>query len=124
MKSLSVIAVAVGIVCLAGSLLWAVLFPATRSWTEEKNTRMSDLGVQVHKLGGELDAAKRRPSMHGRKVADIQAEYTKAREEHAQLKAEFNGSINRPKTAATVLRWSGIAFIVAGGLVVFATRSA
>jgi hypothetical protein len=123
MKALSVIAIAVGMACLLGSLLWAILFPASRSWTEDKNTRMTDLGVQAHKLGGELDAAKRRPSMHGRKPADIEAEYTKVKEELTQLREEFQGKRDGPKTMASILRWSGIAFIVAGALVVMATRS-
>ncbi len=85
---------------------------------------MSELSLQAHKLGGELDTAQRRPSMHGRSASVIEAEYKKVTDELTQLREEFESKRDRPKTMASILRWSGIAFIVAGGLVVFATRSA
>ena len=123
MKSLSMIAVVVGVLCLAASLLWAMLFPASSSWTQEKSDRMSELRLKGHSLGGELDNAQRRPSMHGRKVADIEAEYKKVSEEMTLLREEFEGKRDSPKTMASILRWSGAAFVIAGGLATMAGRN-
>jgi hypothetical protein len=38
------------------------------------------------------------------------------------LHQEFMSASNAPKTASSFLRWSGIAFIAAGALLVFANR--
>lgn len=122
-KSLPVIAVALGVVLLIVSVAWAFLFPMSSMWTTEKNDRMSELSVQAHKLGGELDAAQRRPSMHARSAADIEVEYKQVTGELTQLREEFEGKRDRPKTTASLLRWSGIAFVAAGAFIVFASRS-
>jgi hypothetical protein len=124
MKTLSVIAVGLGIVLFLASLAWAFLFPATRSWTEEKSQHMSDLVDKAHILGGQLEGAKRRPNMHsGRSAAEIEAEYNQTKTELAELKQEFEGKRDAPKKAASYLCWSGVAFIVAGGFIVMANRS-
>ena len=123
MKSLSVGALGVGILFLLISLVWGLLFPASRGWTTEKNNRMSELSLKGHLLGGELDAAQRHPSMHaGRSPAEIEAEYKQVSAELTQLREEFEHKLNSPKTMASYLRWSGIAFVIAGAIVVFANR--
>lgn len=122
---LSVVAVGLGILFLIVSLVWGLLFPASRSWTVEKNTRMSELSEKGHVLGGQIDAAKRRPNMHGgRNAADLEVEYKQVTEELAQLREEFESKRDSPKTMATYLRWSGVAFVVAGAIIVFANREA
>jgi hypothetical protein len=103
--------------------VWGVLFPASRSWTVEKNARMSELSEKGHILGGQLDVAKRRPNMHGgRSAAELEAEYKQVTEELTQLREEFESKRDTPKTMASYLRWSGIAFVVAGAIIVFANR--
>jgi hypothetical protein len=119
----SVIAVCLGVLFLLISLVWGVLFPASRSWTVEKNARMSELSEKGHILGGQLDAAKRRPNMHGgRSAAELEAEYKQVTDELTQLREEFESKRDTPKTMASYLRWSGIAFVVAGAIIVFANR--
>ena len=124
MKSgLSTAAVVVGILLLAGSFLWGILFPASRGWTEDKAKRLGELTAEAHSLMFKVQAAKEKPSMHaGEGAAEVEARYRKVQEELKTLSAEFKGKQDSPKTAATYLRWSGIAFVVAGAIIVFANR--
>lgn len=122
MKNLSVAAVGLGMALIIASVIWVFVFAPSRTWTPEKNARMNDLSVAAHKLGGELDVARRRPSMHGRKPADIEAEYKQTTEELAQLKAEFQNKQDGPKSTATLLRWTGMACVVLGGFVLLSNR--
>jgi hypothetical protein len=125
MKSiLSVVAVVIGIVLLAASLVWALLFPAASGWTEEKSLRLSELSSRAHILGGELEAARSKPNMQrGKSAAEIETEFKQVTAELKELGAEADGKIEAPKTAAWIMRWAGVAFVVAGGLVIFAGRS-
>lgn len=121
---MSTIAVGLGMALMLISLVWGTLFPPERSWGDDKTQRMNELSMQAHQLGGELDSARRHPSMHSKRPADvIEVEYKKTVAELEQLRVEFNEKKDAPNRAASFLRWSGIAFIVAGGLVTFAQRS-
>jgi hypothetical protein len=124
MKSgLSTAAVVIGLLLLGGSLLWGVLFPASRGWTEDKAKRLGDLTAEAHSLMFKVEAAKEKPSMHaGDSAADVQARYREVKKELEVLRTEFEGKRDSPKTAATFLRWSGIAFVIAGAIIVFANR--
>jgi hypothetical protein len=123
MKSWSLVAVGLGMALIVSSVIWVLVFSPSRTWTPEKNSRMNDLSVAAHKLGGELDSARRRPSMHGRSPAMIEEEYKKTTDELSQLKAEFENKQQGPKTTATVLRWTGIACVILGGIVVLSNRN-
>jgi hypothetical protein len=116
------IIVAVGIVLLLVSAIWAVMFPPSRTWTDEKGARMAELSAQAHALGFELVAAQK-PTMHkGRSLPEVKAEYDQVNAELTSLREELEGKVAAPTRATTILRWSGIAFVVAGGLIVFASR--
>ena len=124
MKALSLVAVVLGMLLLIGSVAWGALFPATKSWTNEKSARKSELGFKVRGLQDQLAAAQRKPSMHGgRNAAEIDAELKAATAELETLQAEFENKRDAPKNAARILQWAGIAFVVAGGLAVFANRA-
>ncbi len=124
MKSaLPLVAVVVGLLLLIGSGLWGFLFPASLSWTEEKSQRMSELGDKAFGLLGEVNAARNRRSLHtGRDPGETLAAYKQATAELEQLRAEFENTRDSPKTAAFFLRWSGIACIVVGAVVVWSNR--
>lgn len=122
MKALTVTAIGLGIALLAGSLVWAFLFPAAKSWTVEKNNRMSELSIKAHKLGGELDAAQRRPSMHSRGAAEIEAEYKQVTEELTQLRGEFESKRDAPKKSARLLQWVGIVCVAIGAFASYASK--
>lgn len=124
MKStIPAIAVVLGVILMLFSAAWSFIFPATRSWTEEKSQRMSDVGYHARLIDLELSKAKQSPSMHrGKSAAELQAEYDKLDAEFKQLRGEFTNASDSPKTASRILRWSGIAFVVAGGAIVFANR--
>jgi hypothetical protein len=126
MKSvLPAAAVAVGIVLLGVSLVWAMLFPASRGWTEEKSRRLTDLGNQATEIQLQLGQSRTRPSMHsGVNPAELPEKLEKVNAEYKALYEEFRTATERPKSASRYLKWSGIAFVVAGALIVFATRSA
>ena len=124
MKSaLPTAAVVIGMVLLLASLTWGLLFPASAGWTEEKSLRMADLKGRAHILVAEVAAAKEKPNMHGgSNAAELEAEFAEVKAELGQLAEELEGRIESPKTTATILRYAGIAFVVAGGLVVYAGR--
>lgn len=116
-------AVVLGVLLLLASFVWALAFPASSGWTEAKSLRMRELSAKAHLLGGQVEAAKSKPNMHGgRNAAELAAEYQQVKAELAQLGEEADGKIKAPETAARILRWSGIAFVLAGGMVVLASR--
>lgn len=124
MKGLSLVAVILGIVFLIVSVAWGALFPATKSWTNEKFEKKAQLGIQVRRLQDELIVAQKKPSMHGgRSAAVIDGELKTATEQLNVLQAEFEGKRDSPKNASRILQWAGIAFVAAGALAIFANRA-
>jgi len=126
MKSaLPIAAVVLGCVLLAMSLLWGLLFPASASWTPEKSEQLTALGNRATEIQLQLDKAQTRPSMHsGLNPAELKSELEKVSAEYKVLYDEFSGITKAPKSSSRFLKWAGIAFVVAGGLVVYTTRSA
>jgi hypothetical protein len=122
MKSISLAAVVVGVVLLLCSFTWGMIFSSKGAWTAEQDARMGELGRKGHVLGGELDAAQRKPSMHARSAADIEAEYNQVKEEMAQMRAQFEGVRDGPKTIATILRWAGVACVAVGAFASYSNR--
>lgn len=121
---LSTAAVVLGIVLLVGSAMWGSLFPATRTWTAEKSEQLAELGSETNRLKFAMIEAQQSPSMHsGKNAAEIKQQYEEARARYDELYREFENAKESPQTASAILRWSGIAFIAAGGLAVFATRN-
>ena len=123
MKVASTITVVAGLFVMLASLCWSSLFPAARSWTEEKAQRMTELGTQAHQLGGARDAARRRPSMHGRSAADIDAEYQQVTAELDELRIEFESKRDAPQRTSSLLRWIGMGLIVSGAIATYSIRS-
>lgn len=120
---LSTGAVVLGILLVAMSLLWGVLFPASAGWTEEKSLKRTELRNRAHILSGEVAAANAKPNMHGGpSAAEKQAELTQVKAEYDLLDAELQGKIDAPEAAASILRYAGIAFVVAGALAVYTSK--
>jgi hypothetical protein len=126
MKSaLPVAAVALGCLLLAVSFLWSIVFPASASWTPEKSEQLTALGNRATEIQLQLGKAQTRPSMHsGKNPAELKSELDKVEAEYKALYNEFAGATKAPESSSRFLRWAGIAFVVAGGVVVYATRSA
>lgn len=123
MKSLlPVILVGLGIALLALSFLWTILFPASRSWNEEKSARLTELQRKAHKLLYVADQAKTRPRLGGPTPTEAQANFDKAMEELDALKAEFEATRDSPKTSGTYLRYTGTALVLLGGFSVMMAR--
>jgi hypothetical protein len=122
MRNLAAAAVALGLALLLASAVWAVLFPPTRSWTPEKSARLTTVGNECSAIKLKLSNLGNKPGAPGESQADLKAKFDKLDAEYKQLYQEFNGATESPKTAKRFLWWSGIAFVVAGGVVVFASR--
>ena len=112
-----------GVVLLLVSLVWGILFPASSGWTEEKSAQLRALRDRAHILGSQVAAANDKPSMHkGANPAEMKAEYEQVQVELKQLAGELEGRIEAPKAASSILRYAGVAFVVAGGLAVYAGK--
>jgi len=123
MKStLPAAAVILGLVFLASSALWAVLFPPSRAWTPEKSARLTQVGNQCSEIKLKLSNPGKPSTTPGETPADLKAKFDKLDAEYKQLYEEFTGATESPKTAKRFLWWAGIAFVVAGGIVVLANR--
>ncbi len=116
-------AVIVGVSLLLMSFAWGILFPATRNWTEEKSKRMAELNGKGHLLGMQITEAKNSPAPRkGRSLPELQKDFDAVQAEYNSLKSDFEHARDTPKTAATYLRLSGGAFVVAGALILLAKR--
>jgi len=122
MKSVPLILLGVGILLVVLSALWPLIFPASRSWTEEKSTRMTELGNEAHKLLFQAIQAKERPQPGGPSPREAQDKYDAAKAELDALKAEFEAVRDSPKNSGTYLRWTGIVMVLLGGGAVLTGR--
>jgi len=119
-----VIAVGLGILLLAISALWGVLFPASQNWTNEKAQRMSELTGKVHGLLFKAEAERQNPAQASGAPGEAQQAYKAAKEELDKLKSEFESQRDRPQKIAQFMRWTGIGLVLVGGLGVLAGRNA
>lgn len=116
MKSnLPLILTVVGIVLVALSALWPMIFPPDRNWNEAKSQRMTELSNKAHGLLYEAVQAKENPKPGGPSRREAEQRYEEAKAELEALQQEFQGIQESPKTSAFYLRWAGIALVVAGG---------
>jgi hypothetical protein len=125
MKSiLSLTAIILGMLLMLVSATWVLMFPPTRSWTQDKSEQLSELGSETNRLKFAIVEAKNNPSMHsGQNPAVLQQQYDEVREEYDVLHQEFLNASQRPQNMSTVLRWSGIALIIVGAVMTFIGRS-
>jgi hypothetical protein len=113
MKSAVVFAaIGLGLLLLMLSGLWATLFPAKASWTEEKADRWREVKSQIYNLSFTINRPNR---MHGGQDAGAaMAEYKALQKENDELTAEFESAAARPNTVSKLLKWTGIALTVIG----------
>jgi hypothetical protein len=105
--------IVMGFVLLILSSLWASLFPATSTWTEEKSLRSTEVKTRLSNIGPIVNGTAQ--SMHrGPDPATLKAEFDALVKENQQLDAEFESATIRPQTASRMLKWSGIALAAVG----------
>lgn len=123
MKSLlPVVLVGLGAFLLLLGLLWSFIFPASRTWTEEKSLRMTELQNEAHKLLYLAERAKTQPKPGGPTPTEARAKFDEAKAELDSLKAEFEATRDSPKTSGTYLRYAGTALVLLGGFGVMMAR--
>lgn len=124
-QAIPLAAIALGVFLIALSLLWTVLFPPSRSWTEEKSLRLTELGNEATAINLRLLEAERSRSMYsGESAAELKEQYDKVSAEYKILYDEFHSASETPKTIADVLKWSGIGVALLGAAGVYMTREA
>ncbi len=110
-------AVGLGVFCVALSLAWGILFPATNQWTSEKAAALSALSDQVHVLMFQAAAAEENPrTFKGGNPAEVQAEYREKKAQLAEMQQELEAIKVSPQTSASYLRWAGIGLVVIGAV--------
>ena len=124
MKSIiSLTAILLGIALMLASATWGLMFPPTRTWTEEKSEQLSDLGREANLLSFGIVQAKNNPSMHGgQNPAELQKQYDEVRVKYDVLHQEFLNASERPQEIVAMLRWSGIALVGVGAVLTFVAR--
>jgi Tfp pilus assembly protein PilN len=122
MKSLfPTAALVLGLVLLAGSALWGLIFSPAGNLSEEKAQRLTELTMQAHELLFKVNASAD-GSPGAAPDAAVKAEYDKVKAELATLRQELTSVQDAPLKASAILRWSGVAFVAAGAFVMFVNR--
>ena len=125
MKIFPLAAIGIGLILLVGSGLWPVLFPATRTWTDEKSRRLKELAAQEQLLLGKLEIAQHRPKMTGgQNPAMMKEQADEIRTEREALQAELTAATTGPEKMSSMLKWSGIVVLALGIVGHLATKEA
>jgi hypothetical protein len=107
-------AIILGFLCLGLSSAWSTLFPATSSWTAEKEARWTQVKQRMH-THSFVVAGSQPVNMHrGPETGQAKQEYETLKKENEQLKAEFQSAADRPSTISKILKWSGISLAIVG----------
>lgn len=114
--AISLGAVGLGVLCVALSLVWGFIFPATNQWTPEKAAALSELSDDVHKLMFQASAAEKNPRAYKGNPAEVQAEYREKKAKLAEMQQELDSIKDSPQSSATFLRWTGIGLVVVGAV--------
>lgn len=125
MKAIPPAAIGIGFLLLVASALWPVLFPATRTWTDEKSRRLKEIGAEEQALVGKIEYLQHRPSMtSGENPAVMKEKADKLREEREALQADLTAATEGPAQASAFLKWTGITVLVLGVIGHLATKDA
>lgn len=123
MKTAVIGILVLGFALLALSAGWNTIFPATSSWTAEKEKHLSELKSQVHNLSFKISDPSQQVKRQGEKdPADVKAEYERLKAEAEGLMAEFQSAYDRPQFVSTALKWTGLTFAAIGIVGWFATK--
>lgn len=125
MKAIAPVAIALGFLLVVVSLIWPMLFPATRTWTDEKSRRLKELSAKAQYAMGKLEMAQSKPSMSsGENPAILKRKADEMKKELKVLQEEFTSAKESPQTMSTIFKWSGIGVMLAGIVGYVATKDA
>jgi hypothetical protein len=115
MKTTAFSLLCLGLLLLILSGVWTSVFNGTSTWTPAKAKRTAELRTRLHTLALVVDNQENVPSMHsGPELGKAKEEYEQLKKERADLSAEFQSASDQPKTAANVMRWSGLVLAACG----------
>jgi len=104
-----------GLFLLVLSFVWVNMFSGRSAFTDEKAHRWNEVKARLHNLAFYVNAPPGTIKMHsGPDLGQAKAEFDKLKIENDQLAAEFSGVYDKPRTLATVLKWSGLSLAVVG----------
>ena len=89
-EALPIAAISLGVILVAVSLVWGIIFPATNQWTPEHAKEMSQLSDEVHLLMFKAAQAKEHPNqVKTGNPAEIVAEYEQKKKQLELLKKDL-----------------------------------
>lgn len=125
MKSIAPLAIGIGILLMALGVLWPVLFPATRTWTDEKSRRLKEISGKAQYAKGMIELAQRKPSMTGgESPAVLKGKLEEMTKEVNELRAEYSSAQDNPQVIGKVFKWSGVSVMALGVVGYLATKDA
>lgn len=99
----------VGLLLLAVSVLWSALSIGSSAWSPEKGQRWTEVKDRIHNLSFMINGPPNRLSKRGGPdMAALKQEYDALKKENEELKVQFESAYNSPRTASSVLKWTGI----------------
>jgi len=113
----------VGALILVASIAWPSVFPSSTYWSEVDEAELEEMQSRVHNLSylaaqAEEQPSRRKPRMSGEEFA----EYRELREKTQQRLEVRDNAISRPGFISGILRWSGIATLLAGVSIYYVVR--
>jgi hypothetical protein len=115
MKQVAFGIMGLGFLMLLASVVWVSMFSTASAFSKEKAERWGEVKDKLHNLAFIVNAPPRTIKMHkGQDIGQLKVEYEALKKEDEQLKAEFSGVYDSPRTTSKVLRWGGISLAVIG----------
>jgi hypothetical protein len=125
MKAIAPPVIGFGFCLLLASVLWPLLFPATRSWTDEKSRRLKELSSKAQMAMAKVEWAERKPNMTGgENPAVLKEQAAEMMAELSALQTEFTSAVDGPQTMSAILKWSGVGAMALGIVGYLATKDA
>jgi hypothetical protein len=119
---LAIVCMVLGLILLAGSLVWPRLIRDDRVWSEDQAREHSQAAASLHHMthaAAEAQLKKTSDADRARWDEELKA----AQDRWQKSRSELDQAKRVRNTAAVVMRWSGVAVLLVGVLRYIALRS-